>query len=201
MAFKITIVVLVFNLTTLVISQAAQTAPITYTNNCPASIIDNTIKGPQAVSECTKYTDQHYYCCIIKPVENTNNPNPKINTCYSIANSDFNADSIIKFNNFDYYVDCGLTSTMGMYSATTGQGDTCGNSDIAPYQESDCGKYSTNFNSCCYYYTSTGGPGCLWLGAKYSGKTIYNGQILSCFSEKLNFPLFLISIFILTFIF
>ena len=92
-----------------------------------------------------------------------------------------------------------------LYTVTCPKGSTvyaleqCGNTFEEAKSLSDCKKYSTFVDSCCYYKTPENGKNnnfkensCYWLGSKYEGTINWAGIELECNQKYLNSSLFLI---------
>ncbi len=97
-----------------------------------------------------------------------------------------------------------------LYTVTCPQGqktfalEQCGNTFEEAKSLSDCKKYSTFVDSCCYYKTPENGKNnnfkensCYWLGSKYEGTINWAGIELECNQKYLNSSLFLIIFIIL----
>ena len=131
-----------------------------------------------------KYPD---YCCHV----NDGSEKKKCKTVpYSSYRGEITKDYI---DNILYTVTCPKGSTV--YAL-----EQCGNTFEEAKSLSDCKKYSTFVDSCCYYKTSENNEkskdfkenSCYWLGSKYEGKINWAGIELECNYKYLNSSLFLI---------
>jgi hypothetical protein len=105
---------------------------------------------PTKKEDCTKYSDTFNYCCYMTPANGT------ANFCYNVAPTKFQTSmKTWNINGTNYGVDCGIQDGA--------MGTPCG--VVNPTIYTDCTRYSTTNNSCCYYTNATIGVNyCFWIG-------------------------------------
>ena len=139
--------------------------------------------------EGKKYPD---YCCHYYHDESTQ-------SCKTVPYSSYRGE-----NTKDYIIDKLYTVTCPKAHKTYAL-EQCGNAFEEAKSLSDCKKYSTFVDSCCYYKTSENNEkskdfkenSCYWLGSKYEGTINWAGIELECNQKYLNSSLFLIIFIIL----
>ena len=138
-------------------------------------------------------------CCLLTPLYPNQGESKICKTVpYSSYFSGYNKDYI---DGILYDVKCPDNNI------TTLALEKCGKKN--PKGLSDCKKYSTFVDSCCYFKedyddrANNNGKekleanNCYWLGSKYEGKIEWAGAKLECYNKKLNISLFTKILFIL----
>ena len=145
-------------------------------------------------SETGKYPN---ICCFYQALYPENDNETKCRTIpYSSYFSEYNREYI---DGILYNVTCNNTRKTTTYVL-----EQCGNTFKEVKSLSDCKKYSTFVDSCCYYSgpkTDQIEKGCYWLGSKYEGNINWAGVQLECYQYYLHNSLIsILSLIILIFV-
>jgi len=121
------------------------------------------------------------YCCFLYTDSNSSQGVCYMQPIYGYEGS----KTTIVYNNVNYKINCNHEQDL-----------ICGIDN--PQTNSDCKKYSTETNSCCYYEHDEGkSKGCFWYGKKFKGETTQANVVLSCFARRENALNIFINLFIL----
>ena len=152
-------------------------------NTTNATEVDNCL---DIVDEGKKYPD---YCC---------HYSGSTKFCKTVPYSSYRGENTKDYIAGEFYT---VTCPKGHKTYALEQ---CGNAFEEAKSLSDCKKYSTFVDSCCYYKTPENGKNnnfkensCYWLGSKYEGTINWAGIELECYQKYLNSSLFLIIFIIL----
>jgi hypothetical protein len=109
------------------------------------------VPNPTKKEDCFKSSDIFSYCCYLTP------PTGAGGICQPINPTKYQTSmKTWMVNGTSYGIDCGITEGA--------MGTPCG--VVEPKVYTDCTKYSTTNNSCCYYTNSTISVNyCFWMGS------------------------------------
>ncbi len=131
---------------------------------------------PKDENSCSFYSTNETFCCLLRTYSN----GLWSQTCYPFNNTDYlQLNDQINLFGYQYSIVCDIET-----------GTTCGNIET-PQSYQDCGQFSTNLNSCCYYKYN-GDSSCVWLGTPDVGQLEYNGLTLICKSSFIQVSLTLL---------
>jgi hypothetical protein len=107
------------------------------------------------------------YCCFLYT-----DSNPSQGMCYIQPITSYDGDiTTIVYKDLTYNRNCNHEHDM-----------ICGLTN--PQTKSDCKKYSTETNSCCFYDYDGISKGCFWYGRKFRGETTQANVVLSCIARR-----------------
>jgi hypothetical protein len=138
-----------------VISQQTSSAPSFDFSSIPANQTLPTkcgVPDPKNSTDCTQHNNMFTYCCYMTSSNKSNFCQPILPTKYQPSMSSWSV------NGTNYGIKCDIKEGS--------MGSPCG--VIGPKNYTDCTKYSTSKNSCCFYKNSTLDiTYCFWMGTYF----------------------------------
>lgn len=149
---------------------------------------------PEEINDCfsREVSDLDYFTCCRLHNQSPQNRNLSLCQEFNFIVHGNNLPKQYLLNNTIYEVTC--QEREEKYNSNA-KGARCGNTNSSNIQPIDCFSFSTNNNSCCYYNSNiTNLTTCFWLGNHKDYNLVFESKnsIISCYSELIKFPFFLI---------
>lgn len=150
---------------------------------------------PSNLKDCSQHSTNSTNCCLLEGILT----NTYSRFCSPLPVPSYSGQAYMNYNGQEYKLSCEQKPLFSILQ-------TCG--PTKPSGRSDCQSGSTNLVSCCYYKgNQTNGlvinnqeliqDRCVYLGAKFKGKTTWAGLELDCSSTYTKVSLSVTFLFIL----
>ena len=153
--YKIIRGVVLLYLFTYILSQQNATLPSFNFSSLPSNLTIATscgVASPKNSTDCTQQNSMLSYCCYLTRPLGASICQPISPLSYQTSITSWN------LNGTNYSIKCDIKEGS--------TGSPCG--VVGPNTYTDCTKYSTSSNSCCYYKNSTLGANyCFWMGSYF----------------------------------